>query len=84
MYDLRFPSAAPLVSLPGHVNSFSTGLGLASWQDNFLAAAGQDCRFVYSVSCSPIPGRLELTHSIARSFFRNAACACGRSRPADS
>lgn len=44
VHDLRFPTRTPLLTLPGHVNSFSVDLGLASWQDNFLAAAGQDCR----------------------------------------
>ncbi|GAA5886770.1 hypothetical protein JCM6882_005882 [Rhodosporidiobolus microsporus] len=59
LYDLRFPprtsrlspAAAsvkptnePMLKLEGHVNSFTQGLGLDVWKDEFVAAAGQDSR----------------------------------------
>ncbi|GAA5955723.1 hypothetical protein JCM21900_000898 [Sporobolomyces salmonicolor] len=57
VYDLRFPPspsrasalsrispAEPFFELQGHVNSFTVDLGLDVWQDEFVAAAGQDHR----------------------------------------
>ncbi|GAA5985033.1 hypothetical protein JCM11641_000824 [Rhodosporidiobolus odoratus] len=57
LYDLRFPprpsprssspstlADQPLLSLSGHVNSFSQNLGLDVWKDEFVVAAGQDSR----------------------------------------
>ncbi|ORY83547.1 hypothetical protein BCR35DRAFT_331198 [Leucosporidium creatinivorum] len=44
MYDLRFPSTKPYLVLEGHVNSFTSDIGLDVWRDDFVAAAGQDSR----------------------------------------
>ncbi|GAA5943876.1 hypothetical protein JCM10213_009015 [Rhodosporidiobolus nylandii] len=58
LYDLRFPprpsphpsasspsaSNQPFLKLPGHVNSFTQGLGFDVWKDEFVVAAGQDSK----------------------------------------
>ncbi|BGP26174.1 DDB1- and CUL4-associated factor 4 [Rhodotorula toruloides] len=54
LYDLRFTrpptlardrrSTAPMLHMKGHVNTFSTQLGLDTWKDEVVAIAGQDSR----------------------------------------
>ncbi|GAA5876740.1 hypothetical protein JCM8547_002034 [Rhodosporidiobolus lusitaniae] len=38
------PTSRPILTLSGHSNSFTHGLGLDVWKDEFVVAAGQDSR----------------------------------------
>lgn len=43
VYDLRF-TPRPSVRLLNHSNSYTRDLGFDIWKDDFLVAAGQDCK----------------------------------------